>query len=202
MNNISVFASPKLKVQHNEGRANILNIAMKIIRTEGWEALSMRKIAAQLGYSATLIYQHFKNKGEIRIELVRKGFLLISAAMKKGSQISSDSCEQFEQMWLAYLSFAKQDKMLYRLMFSTGISEAEITKIAEVRRMQQFVIDILLDISASGSHDIKTADIKFFTIWAFTHGLVSISSNCRAMSEEAEKNILISQIRIMTASYR
>jgi AcrR family transcriptional regulator len=40
-------------------RSNILEAAFTIIKKEGWESLTMRKIADSIEYTATAIYAYF-----------------------------------------------------------------------------------------------------------------------------------------------
>ena len=55
-----------------ETRMNILDAAFRIVKEEGWDALSMRKIADAIEYTAPIIYEYFDNKDAILLELDRK----------------------------------------------------------------------------------------------------------------------------------
>ena len=57
-------------------RANILQAAFNLAKTEGW-ALSMRKIADAIEYSAPVVYDHFENKEAILFEISLQGFKLL-----------------------------------------------------------------------------------------------------------------------------
>lgn len=48
----------------------ILKAALEIIDQEGMDALSLRKIAAQLGVSTMSLYRHYRNKAEIEVDIV------------------------------------------------------------------------------------------------------------------------------------
>lgn len=48
----------------------ILQAALEIIDQEGMDALSLRKIAAQLGVSTMSLYRHYRNKAEIEVDIV------------------------------------------------------------------------------------------------------------------------------------
>jgi hypothetical protein len=49
----------------DETRANILEASLDIVKEEGWAALSMRKIADKIEYTAPIIYEYFENKEAI-----------------------------------------------------------------------------------------------------------------------------------------
>ena len=43
----------------DENRSNILDASLQIVKEEGWQALSMRKIADIIEYTAPMIYEYF-----------------------------------------------------------------------------------------------------------------------------------------------
>ena len=48
-----------------EVRTRILEASWQIVKDEGWHALSMRKIADAIEYTAPIIYGYFENKEAI-----------------------------------------------------------------------------------------------------------------------------------------
>jgi Transcriptional regulator len=46
-------------------REAVLDVALEIMKTEGIDALSIRRIAKELGVNGASLYHHFKNKGDI-----------------------------------------------------------------------------------------------------------------------------------------
>jgi len=73
----------------DENRTNILDAALQIVKEEGWQALSMRKIADIIEYTAPMIYEYFANKDAILNELANQGYLLL-AKKSQTSQINSN----------------------------------------------------------------------------------------------------------------
>src|ERR1700761_5028468 len=67
----------------DETRINILEASLQIVKEEGWQALSMRKIADAIEYTAPIIYEYFSNKEAILLELTKKGFSILTAQIKK-----------------------------------------------------------------------------------------------------------------------
>ena len=55
------IAERKLR-QKVEVKASILQAAWQLVEKEGWQSLSIRKIADAIEYSAPVIYDHFENK--------------------------------------------------------------------------------------------------------------------------------------------
>ena len=61
--------------QKGEVKASILQAAWQLVEKEGWQALSIRKIADAIEYSVPVIYDHFANKEAILYEFVKDGFM-------------------------------------------------------------------------------------------------------------------------------
>src|SRR6195952_2423547 len=116
-----------------ETRINILDAAFQIVKEEGWQALSMRKIADVIEYTAPIIYEYFANKEAIMQELPKKGYLLLSADLEAAKSKHRLPAKQLEAMWLAYWNFAFAQKELYQLMFgvTTNCSCEMINKLPE-----------------------------------------------------------------------
>src|SRR6218665_803265 len=77
-NNIKVASKDRIQRLKDETRINILNASLRIAIKEGWQSLSMRKIADAIEYTAPVIYEYFANKEAILLELTRRGYLILS----------------------------------------------------------------------------------------------------------------------------
>ncbi len=64
-------------------RRAILDAARELFVAEGYDAVTMRKIADRIEYSPTTIYLHFKDKDEILLCLSEEGFTLLRACLDK-----------------------------------------------------------------------------------------------------------------------
>jgi AcrR family transcriptional regulator len=51
--------------KRSERRTEILDVALRIADRDGIDGLTMRKLCAELGLSAPIVYRHFKDKAEI-----------------------------------------------------------------------------------------------------------------------------------------
>lgn len=66
----------------------ILQAAAKIIVTEGYDKLSIRKIASQIEYSPAIIYHYFSNKNEILGHIMRNGYRDLLSDLSEGMAAS------------------------------------------------------------------------------------------------------------------
>ncbi len=65
--------SPSRRVERKERlRGEILAAASKMFADRGYEAVTLREIAKEIGYTHAVIYQHFPDKWHILVELSRE----------------------------------------------------------------------------------------------------------------------------------
>jgi AcrR family transcriptional regulator len=175
-----------------ETRSNILSAALQIVKEDGWQALSMRKIADVIEYTAPIIYEYFANKEAILLELTRKGFLLLSKDLQEAKDKYTSPADQLEAMWLAYWNFAFANKELYQVMFgiTTNCSCEMVNNLAEAELpWEHFSTSIseLMKIDDLKSDVICT---KYYTFWSIVHGLVSINLLNRGDSDAINRQVL------------
>ncbi len=92
--------------QKEETRNNILDAAYDIVKEEGWNGLSMRKIADRIEYTAPIIYEYFSNKEAILEELTGKGFIKLTKELQIAIDKFDKPEDQLEAMWMTYWDFA------------------------------------------------------------------------------------------------
>ena len=172
-----------------ETRTNILDAALQIVKSEGWQALSMRKIADKIEYTAPIIYEYFSNKEAILQELTCKGFGILTIDLDTAKKQFDDPAEQLEAMWLAYWNFALKNKEMYQLMYGVEMTccaqrntdtDAPYTMICNT-------IARLMEVENPKPEVIKQ---KYFTFFSVIHGLISINIVGNGLSDEINKQIL------------
>ena len=164
------------KIKHREEvRASILEAAKDVVLKEGWQALSIRKIAEAIDYSVPVIYDHFINKEALLLEFVKQGFGLLNKKLERSKNSVDDPEMQIRAIGNAYMKFAHDHKEYYRLMFGLGIPSCEAVK--EIRELNSFMQIVIEPISALIKlNRLKEMDenIKFKSFWSSLHGLISI----------------------------
>ena len=74
--------------EREEVRAKILDAARELFVTHGYEAVTMRKIAAKIDYTATALYTHFADKESLLLALCDADFLALRHAFDRIAQIA------------------------------------------------------------------------------------------------------------------
>jgi AcrR family transcriptional regulator len=156
-----------------ELRADILAAARRIALHEGWNAVSIRKIADVIEYSPPTIYEHFVNKEAILLALMVEGVTQLIADLRHAQDSVPDPEAALLAMARAYLHFAWQNPELYQVMHAQGgvpycegdDYPAEFDEVFEVTA---------IPLQQLGVHDPQAIADTADTIWALLHGIVSL----------------------------
>ncbi|GAA4339230.1 hypothetical protein GCM10023149_49790 [Mucilaginibacter gynuensis] len=176
----------------DETRANILDASLRIAVEEGWQSLSMRKIADAIEYTAPVIYEYFANKEAILLELTRRGYMILSKDIQTAKNQYQLPAKQLEAMWLAYWDFAFANQELYQLMFGVqincccGVVEDLPESKSPLNQFREVIISLIN--SADPAPDLIC--LKYYTFWSVVHGLISINILKRGYSPEMNNQVL------------
>ena|SRR5215469_15811916 len=80
--------------EKQEVRQGILTAAREIALHEGWQAVTIRKVAERIEYSPSMIYEYFASKEAILLELHREGFRLLALSLKTARKSTEDHEER------------------------------------------------------------------------------------------------------------
>ena len=170
--------------ERDEVRAKILDAARELFAREGYEAVSMRKIADAIEYSPTAIYVHFADKAALMRELCRADFGKINAANADALRIA-DPVERIRQLGFHYIRFAISHPNHFRLMFMT--KPAAEVQLSEEEMEREGKGDpntdgyALLKLSVQQAIDqgrllphLSDADLVTQLLWAGVHGVAAL----------------------------
>jgi AcrR family transcriptional regulator len=186
------------KLRHKEEiRGSILRAAWALVLEEGWQALSIRKIADAIEYSVPVIYSHFENKEAILQEFLEQGFRLLNQELQKAREQAQEPARQLEAMAHAYWNFAFQNKEYYQLMYGLGMPTCETVKqVPELGRFSETLQAPIQQLITSSRQPDTNPLLKFHTFWSMLHGLVSINMvNRTACPDELHQMVLQDAIR-------
>lgn len=166
--------------EKSETRDKILDAARELFVTEGYEGVSMRKVAEKIEYSPTAIYVHFADKNELFHELCREDFARLQEVV--ASEMPSDPIERLRQIGRNYLQFGERFPNHYVFMFMTPHPEHELDEedreIAGNPEVDAYAFlkwAVQEAINAGCFREgVKDAELVSQTLWASVHGVVSL----------------------------
>ncbi len=179
-------------------REKIIATALSLIIDEGFSNLSMRKIAARLGITATTIYNYVASKDELNLMIRMKGFEILyrSMAQSPGEKTpENDLIARLAAMIRAYATFGITWPDYYDLMFSLptpkytdyiGTDIEETARLEKETSLRSFAIvknEIDTYTASRGlTVDEETVSYLIIKIWSDLHGIISIF-NSRVLYE-------------------
>lgn len=166
----------------SETRDKILDAARELFVTEGYEGVSMRKVADKIEYSPTAIYVHFADKNELFHELCREDFTRLQQVMAS-TEMSSDPIERLRQIGRRYVDFGLHFPHHYVFMFMTPhpahepdeqdreiIGNPEVDAYALLKWAVQDAIN-----RGCFREEVQDAELVSQTLWASVHGVISLT---------------------------
>ncbi|MEJ5962625.1 TetR/AcrR family transcriptional regulator [Pedobacter immunditicola] len=179
-----------------ETKSNILNAALDIVKEEGWQSLSMRKIAEKIEYTAPIIYEYFANKDGILLELTRQGYVILGKEVRKVMKDETTAAERLEAMWIAYWDFAFEHQELYQLMYGVDMNCCEVKKsLQEAEALTNLFFDAIRDVMDDDNPADDLVCRKFYTFWSIIHGLISINIVNKGRGDQMNQLILHDAIK-------
>jgi AcrR family transcriptional regulator len=96
--------------------ASILNAARDLFIAEGYQSVSIRKIAERIEYSPAAIYSYFASKDDIFLALAAEGFHLLDEKVRDAMK-TGDPLENVRACWWAFYKFSQEHPAYFELMF-------------------------------------------------------------------------------------
>lgn len=167
--------------ERHEMRQRIIQGAMEMFLTEGYEKTSIRNIADKIEYSPATIYLYYKDKDELLYEVQHMAFGKLNEVFN-AEATASDPFERLREICVAYLKFGKENPALYDLMF---IIRAPMNVIDEHEMWENgndsfgFLVKCLAECMQQGLIRFDDVMIAALSVWSFAHGLLSLDIRCR-----------------------
>jgi len=169
--------------EKTETREIILDAARELFITEGYEGVSMRKVAEKIEYSPTAIYVHFKDKDDLFHELCHEDYARLAAEFQS-AKLPGDPIERIRAIGRTYINFGLHYPNHFKLMFMTPnphkFSELDErdkdVKGNPEKDSYAFLMQTVHEALAMGvfRDELKNADLIAQTLWAAVHGVVSL----------------------------
>ena len=158
-------------------RRKILDASLKMIASDGLEALSMREVARRLKVTHGAPYYHFTDRAEILTALAEEGIVALGAALKAGAEEGgSDPRARLEACGRAYVAFALAHpshwKVMNRAELAIGGQRPEIAQ-AQAAAFA-VLVEVVQQCQAAGMAPGLEPKALAMTGWSVAHGLASL----------------------------
>jgi AcrR family transcriptional regulator len=159
--------------QRAERERRIVAAARVIAEREGWNAVTIRRLADEIEHSQPVLYSHFENRDAIVAAVALEGFRDINVALREAAR-GSTGRNAIKNVATAYLGFALRNPALYEAMFilPTELRFAEAGTKPELRAGFEALAAVVTPFCV----DVEVATETF---WATLHGLVELERSGR-----------------------
>lgn len=168
---------PKAKFTKTE----IIEAALNIVRTDGYESLTSRALGTYLGSSARPIFTVFKNMEEVQQSMIAAAKILYKEYVNKGLTAK----QPFKGVGTQYILFSIHEPKLFQLLFMT--EQKQIPDLSGVLPLiDESYEKILLSIQKDYGLNEISAKKLYHHLWIYTHGIASLCATkmCCFTSEE------------------
>ena len=169
--------APPARRPETDLRQAILDRARRLLVAEGYDRLSMRKIAAGVGVSATSIYLHFASKDALTHALIDEGMERLYATLT--AAVTADPVATLGALCRAYVRFGIDNPEVYQILFQLH-PERMARYPAEQYRRARRNIEVFAEAIEAGAaagyvRAEPSADVAANVLWTALHGLVSLT---------------------------
>ena len=188
-------------------RDKILDVAAELIVEEGFNKLSMRKIASRLGVTATNLYYYFASKDEINIMIRVRGFHMLYDQLLAAYNKHDAPADRHRAIAWAFVDFGITYPDYFDVMYNlrtpkyTNYIGTKLETVASYeknssKRTLQISIDILAEmVGKKIEKQQEYLKYRAIRVWSDLHGIISIY-NSRVLFEAAENDKEILERRV------
>jgi AcrR family transcriptional regulator len=176
----------------------IVTAARELAEAEGWDAVTVRRLAERVEYSQPVLYSHFAGKAAIVRAVALEGFGELAAELRRAREAARSPDAALQAVAAAYLRFAQSRPAVYDAMFvlPTDITFAVPDTPAAPRAGFAELTAALAPLA--GDRDLDTLGE---VAWSALHGLAALArgGRLRASHQQARLDLLVGQLTASSA---
>jgi AcrR family transcriptional regulator len=150
-------------------RMALIETAARLLAEHGSEALTTRRLAAEMGTSTMAVYTHFGSMEELRRAVREEGFNRLGR-LWGAVATTRDPVADLSVSGATYVTFALGNPHLYRAMFFEGPRVEGDSAAVSIAGPRLEIISRCMDV---GRFDRTDPASIIWQLWAATHGIVA-----------------------------
>ncbi|WP_063059206.1 TetR/AcrR family transcriptional regulator [Nocardia sienata] len=165
----------------------IIETARELAETEGWDAVTVRKLADRIEYSQPVLYSHFTGKRAIVTAVAEDGITELATALHRARTAAPTDSDALAALAHTYLEFAAERPAVYEAMFSMS-TDLQFGPEAPQSLRDAFAELVAVLSPFAGEHDVETFTE---TGWSALHGLATLERGGRLRPGLREERLTI-----------
>ena len=173
--NVKVMGVKERRAREKEQlRQQILSAARELFVNEGYENVSMRKIANKIEYSPTTIYLYFKDKADLLDSVCQETLLHLLNTLEELKRDNTNPVETLRKSGRAYVEFGLKYPQDYKLtfvirpQFQEGLGLEEGSVGAQVFNYLRAMVSECIQQKVFRQVDVETTGQ---VMWSAVHGV-------------------------------
>ncbi len=151
-------------------KEEIIDSAVRLIREKGHEALTVRKLAAYIGYSTQPVMYVFSTVKELKDAVYERADRMHTEYLLT----AREGTDPILSIGLNYVRFAAEEPELFRFLFQSGGAGApDLLSMIDSEEM----LPVLSAMKEGTGFDMEKTKQVFITVALFAHGYASLIAN-------------------------
>lgn len=155
---------PKFRYTKEE----IIQAALDITREGGISSVTAKSIGDRLNSSVKLVFGQFKNMDELKTEVIKAADALYQKHIT--DSMNSGKYPRYKASGMAYISFAKEERELFRLLFMRDRSKEPREAVEDTSSLDP----IISEIQKITGYSRDDAFMFHMEMWVYVHGIASM----------------------------
>jgi AcrR family transcriptional regulator len=157
-------------------RERICQAAAQLYVEEGPGAVTMRRIAAEVGCGTMTAYRYFANKEQIITAVRTRGLHRFSEALERALASPGDGRVRSRAVRDAYIAFARENTATYRLMFEYPETNRADPAYREAHERMWRTVAAHVEVMVAEGVVVADPAILGHQVWAALHGAVMLET--------------------------
>lgn len=172
---LPLTAQARREQQKAAMRSELVAAAHRLVQEEGYEGLTIRKLARRVGYAPMSVYSYFADKQDILLALAEDAFETLARRIEENR--SDDPVEALKAVMVEYAAFGLGNPDEYRIVFMTEKTKPPPGKtFAEMEQGNPAMKVLVERVEACVAAGRLKGDPRAIAtmLWAVGHGTISL----------------------------
>jgi AcrR family transcriptional regulator len=159
-----------------EMRHDILAAAREIAAREGWQAVTIRRVAEKIEYSPPTIYEYFESKEAIIEGEMHEAFQLLLSDLRAARDAHTVAAEQYRAMGDAFWNFVWDHPEMYQVISGlggVGFCDPDNPD-HEGKQVAALFKEVLQSMLPPAQCTPESLEGKTLTMWSLAHGFIAL----------------------------
>lgn len=185
----------KKQYHHGNLRKDLIDKGLQLINKEGYEGLSLRKVAVMCGVSHAAPYKHFENKDELVYAITLEAINSFTASLEEAVEACpNDPTAQLIEMGKQYVKFMVENPDYFKFIFLCENSNSIKITNNRFSNTQEGPFDVFQKCANNYLNAIKANDddrvSDTVAMWSLVHGFAALIVNKSIVYEGNYLNLI------------